>query len=467
MTSGPKTNLPVGSAAAPAGSPAPLPLPSITSGGPWAARSAGAPGSPAPAPAPATIRGSGQTLQSAFIGLFQGTPGRMRLLAILGVIAALLLGGAAANAILASEAAAERAANTTEQVVRMQSIQVDLLRADALATNAFLVGGLETADARAQYDAAMAAVARNIAAGAAAQPADAKALGTLAEKVQDYGALVEQARSNNRLGLPVGARYLTEASSSLRASAIPVVAEIVKANEARAQKEFDRSNSSIQLLAGVAALIVLVLIAVWLARRTHRYLNPSLAGGVLLLVVGLVVAATTIGNIGTTTAQVASGLYRDAVDLAHVRTAANDARANESLTLIARGSGQKYQDAWVANDKTVRGTLGQIDDASGLTSDWDAYAKAHEQIRAQDDGGQWEQAVELATTPEAGGSSAAFNAFDEQVTQRRDAASAAAIDQLGKLGGGSTVWAALIAIVSLIASWLIVRGIGQRIKEYR
>ena len=69
----------------------------------------------------------------------------MRLLGILGVIAALLLGGASANAILASEAAAERAANTTEQVVRMQSIQVDLLRADALATNAFLVGGLETA----------------------------------------------------------------------------------------------------------------------------------------------------------------------------------------------------------------------------------------------------------------------------------------------------------------------------------
>ena len=463
MTSGPKTNLPVGSATAPAGSRAPLPPPSTTSAGPSAARSAGAAGPVAPA----TIRSSGQTLQSAFVGLFQGTPGRMRLLGILGVIAALLLGGASANAILASEAAAERAANTTEQVVRMQSIQVDLLRADALATNAFLVGGLETPDTRSQYDSAMAAVARNIAAGAADQPADANALGTLAEKVQDYAALVEQARSNNRLGLPVGARYLTEASSSLRASAIPVVAEIVKANEARAQKEFDRSNSSVQLLAGVAALIVLVLIAVWLARRTHRYLNPSLTGGVVLLVVGLIVAATTIGNIGTTTAQVASGHYRDAVDLAHVRTAANDARANESLTLIARGSGKKYQDAWVANDTTVRGTLGQIDDADGLTSDWDAYATAHEQIRARDDGGQWEQAVDLATTQEANGSTAAFNTFDQQVTQRRDTASTAAIDQLGALGGGSTVWAALIAILSLIASWLIVRGIGQRIKEYR
>ncbi|WP_353507769.1 hypothetical protein [Intrasporangium sp.] len=457
MTSGPTTPLPV---APPTSSRTPLPPPS--------AAPATAPGTSATASAaPATIRGSGQTLQSAFTGLFQGTPGRMRLLGILGVIAALLLGGAAANAILASEAAAERAATTTEQVVRMQSIQVDLLRADALATNAFLVGGLETADARAQYDAAMAAVARNIAAGAAAQPADAKALGTLAEKVQDYGALVEQARSNNRLGLPVGARYLTEASASLRASAIPVVAQIVDTNEARAQKEFDRSNSSIQLLAGVAALIVLVLIAVWLARRTHRYLNPSLTGGVILLVVGLIVAGTTIGKIGTTTAQVASGDYKRAVDLAHVRTAANDARANESLTLVQRGSGQAYEDAWVANDKTVRETLAGVGDSSDLTNGWDAYATAHKQIRALDDDGQWEQAVELATTQEASGATAAFNAFDEQVTQERDAASKSAIDQLGALGGGSTVWAVLIAIVSLIASWLIVRGIGQRIKEYR
>ena len=183
--------------------------------------------------------------------------------------------------------------------------------------------------------------------------------------------------------------------------------------------------------------------------------------------VALFVASTTIGNIGTTTAQVASGDYQQAVDLAHIRTAANDARANESLTLIARGSGQGYEKAWVANDQTVRDTLKQIQNASGLMNEWDAYATAHEEIRARDKGGQWEQAVELATTPEAGGSTAAFNAFDERVTQQRDAASSAAVDQLGALGSGSTLWAVLIAIVSLIASWLIVRGIGQRIKEYR
>lgn len=416
---------------------------------------------------PATIRGSGTTIQTAVRGLLQGTPGRMRLMGILGVIAALLLGGAATNAILASEAAAERAATNTEQVVRMQSIHVDLLRADALATNAFLVGGLETAEARAQYDAAMATVASTIAAGAANQPADATALGVLAQHVQGYAALVEQARSNNRLGLPVGARYLTEASASLRTEAIPVVTTIVAANGERAQQEFERTNSSVQLYVGVAALVLLVLVAVWLARRTHRYLNPSFALGVALLLVGLFVAASTIGGLGTASAEIATGDYRRAVDLAQVRTAANDARANESLTLIQRGSGGPYEDAWKANDKTIRETLGRLDNSSGLERAWQRYALAHAEIRGADNDGRWEEAVELATSPTADGATDTFTTFDRQVTEQRDAASAAAIQQLASLGGGSTVWAVLVALLSLIASWLVLRGIGQRIKEYR
>jgi len=416
---------------------------------------------------PTTIIGSGDTMRSALSGIFQGTPGRMRLLGLLGVLAALVLGGGSANAILASQAAAERAANNTQQVLRMQSIHVDLLRADALATNAFLVGGLETSKTRSTYDEAMSSVVRNIAAGSADQPADAKALGVLAEHVQDYAALVEQARSNNRLGLPVGARYLTEASSLLRASAIPVVAQVVSTNEARAQAEFDRSDSRLQLLVGVAALVILVLVAVWLAKRTHRYLNRPLTLGVVLLLAGLVVAAMTIGGIRSTTSTVAAGDYRQAVNLAQIRTAANDARANESLTLIQRGSGARYQAAWQANDKSVRDTLGRVPQTSALTQAWSGYTTAHGEIRALDDGGSWEQAVALATTAKAGSPTDRFTQFDEQVTQQRDAASTATIERLGALGAGNTVWAVLIAIASLIAAWLVLRGIGQRIQEYR
>ena len=272
--SAPTTNVPV---AVPAGTPS---------------------GAPTGPPAhPRTIAGSIPGARTVASRLLHGTPGRMRLYGLLGVIAAVLLGAASANALLASQAAVERAANNTAQVVRAQSIHVDLLRADAVATNAFLVGGLESADSRAKYQDAMSRVASGLAEAAAAQPADGKALGQLSIHVQTYAALVEQARSNNRLGLPVGAQYLKQASAGLRSEAIPIIAQVVESNEGRSQAEFDRSNSSLQLLVGVAALLGLAALAVWLAKRTHRYLNPSLTGAIALLLVTLFVVLNATADL--------------------------------------------------------------------------------------------------------------------------------------------------------------------------
>src|SRR6478672_5699893 len=130
-----------------------------------------------------TIAGSIPTARSIADRLLHGTPGRMRLFGLLGVIAAVLLGAVSANALVASQAAVERAANNTAQVVRVQSIHVDLLRADAVATNAFLVGGRESPESRAKYEEAMGRVASGLARAAAAQPADGTALGVLAQRV--------------------------------------------------------------------------------------------------------------------------------------------------------------------------------------------------------------------------------------------------------------------------------------------
>ena len=414
-----------------------------------------------------TIAGSIPTARSIADRLLHGTPGRMRLFGLLGVIAAVLLGAVSANALVASQAAVERAANNTAQVVRVQSIHVDLLRADAVATNAFLVGGLESPQSRAKYEAAMGRVASGLAQAAAAQPADGKALGVLAQRVQTYAALVEQARANNRLGLPVGAQYLTQASAGLRADAIPIVEQVVQANEDRSAKEFDRSNSRLQLLVGVVSLLGLVALAVWLARRTHRYLNPSLTGAIALLLVALFVAASQIGGIASATSEVSSGSYQRAVALADATTAANDARANESLTLIRRGSGAANEKAWVADSKKVDDTLQGVNDSGDLRQQWQAYADAHVKVRSLDDGGRWDDAVKLSTSTAAGGAAQAFDAFDVAVTEARDTAGTDTVSTLQGVGGSTTLVAVLVALAGLVASWLIVRGISQRLEEYR
>ena len=445
--SAPTTNLPV---AVPAGA------------------ASGAPGtSGGQAGQPRTIAGSLPSARSIASRLLHGTPGRMRLFGLLGVLAAVLLGAISANALLASQSAVERAANNTQQVVRVQSIHVDLLRADAVATNAFLVGGLESADSRLKYEQALSRVATNLAKAAAAQPADGNALGALAVKVQAYAALVEQARSNNRLGLPVGAQYLTQASAGLRADAIPIVTQVVKANEERSRKEFDRSNSSWQLLVGVVALVGLVALAVWLARRTHRYLNRSLTGAIVLLLVTLFIAATQISGIGTSTRDVSRGDFQKAVSLAGITTAANDARANESLTLIRRGSGASNEAAWKADRGRVEQGLRGIGNGAELTRLWSSYATAHEQVRSLDDGGRWEDAVKASTSTADGGAAGTFDAFDQEAAKARDGAAKSTVSTLGGLGGGAPLYAVLVALAALVASWLIVRGVGQRIEEYR
>ena len=422
-----------------------------------------------PAPVAGTIAGSLSGIPGARTvasRLLQGTPGRMRLLSLLAVVAALVVGGVSVNALLTSQNAVERAANNTAQVVRAQSLHVDLLRADAIATNAFLVGGLESAQSRSDYQGAMESVARGLSEAAAAQPADGTALGLLSTQVQQYAALVEQARTNNRLGLPVGAQYLKQASAGLRSDAIPTVTAVVDTNKQRASDEFDRSNSSLQLAIGLVALLALVGVAVWLARRTHRYLNVSLTAGIVVLVVGLFVASVTIGSISRETKAVASGDYKLAVALADVRTYANDARANESLTLIARGSGQANEQAWKDADQEVVAIL-KAYKLTNLQSAWASYQAKHVALRALDDQGSWDKAVTAATTSQADNSSALFTTFDDAVTISRDAASDRAESQLQGLGGGAPWWALGIGLASLAAGWLVVRGFGKRLEEYR
>ena len=90
-----------------------------------------------------------------------------------------------------------RARADTAQLIRIQKIQSNLLSADATATNAFLVGGLEPAAQRAMYDQALSSTSSLIVEAAQAQPADAAALSALNQQVASYAATIEQAREQS------------------------------------------------------------------------------------------------------------------------------------------------------------------------------------------------------------------------------------------------------------------------------
>ena len=403
-----------------------------------------------------------------------GTPGRMRALGLLAVAVCLTFAFTAFSTFGSTDDALRRGGDNTSQLVRIQAIHTNLVRADADATNAFLVGGLEPADQRADFTSSLTQASRLIAEAARAQPADGPALGALNSAVLTYASLIEQARATNRQALPVGAQYLRVASNGLRSDALPVLDALVKANDARVSAEFDNASGAAPLIVfGLIALLVLIGGMVWLSRRTHRYLNVPLAAATAAVLVTLLAGSISLAAVGSRVGQVRDGSYAATLATATARIAAFDAKSNESLTLIARGSGSAFEKAWVSSSKVVTdqslASARLNSDAANMGGLWGRYAETHQQIRKADDSGQWEKAVSQATgnVARTATANATFDAFDARSGAALTSSSRVASDSLDapRTWLRLAAWLALLVGVAAAASaWW---GVSIRLEEYR
>jgi hypothetical protein len=395
------------------------------------------------------------------------TPQRLRLLSLGVVVAGLVIGliGALTYAYLAFSLS--RAKADTAQLIRVQKIQSNMLSADATATNAFLVGGLEPPAQRAAYDQAMSSTSSLIADAARAQPADGAALAALNQQVLSYAATIEQARANNRQGLPVGAQYLRNSSAELRATALPILDNLVSANAARAAEEMRAGAGFIVLVLAVLGLAGVIVAQLWLARTFKRTINVGMvasAAVLLLIVIGSLVAVLQLRSALN---EISTGSLAAVNTAADTRIDANNAKSNESLTLIARGSGQAFESAWKSSADSVAANLARLNGKPGLASQWQAYADVHNQIRELDDGGQWDKAVAQATGSGRTSSNTVFGTFDSNLASYLDGVSLDASNALADEEPIMIVAAILILLggvaVALLGRW----GVTERLKEYR
>jgi hypothetical protein len=395
------------------------------------------------------------------------TPQRLRLLSlgvvVVGVLVALV--GVLTFSYLA--VSLSRAKADTAQLIRVQKIQSNLLSADAIATNAFLVGGLEPPAQRAVYDEAMSSTSSLIVEASQAQPADAAALSALNQQVVGYAATIEQARANNRQGLPVGAQYLRNASADLRSTALPILDNLVSSNATRAADDMDARAGYIFPIIALLALAGVIIGQVWLARRFKRKINVGMLASAAVLLVITIASLIAAIQLSSTLNSITNGSFAAVNTAADTRIDANNAKSNESLTLIARGSGQAFEATWKSSADSVAANLQRLTDRPELLNQWQAYTNVHGKIRELDDGGRWDRAVSQATGSDTESSNTVFGTFDNNLAGYLDEVSQETSSSLAGIQPATVVFAILTLLSGLAVALLGRWGISARLKEYR
>jgi hypothetical protein len=417
------------------------------------------------------------------------TPGRLWLL-LVGLVALCLAWGAlsAFTAVQYSSAASSVVSTREALSVDAQQIYSHLSDANDTTATAFLVAGAESAASRTRYASDIAAASGDIQAvtaqgggsGAAAQD-----LAALATGLPTYTQEVGDAEADNLLGLPVGAAYLREASGLMHDKLLPKAQALYAAENASLHSASAQVTGLplivITLAIGIAVGCLLYRASRWLRGRTNRVLNVGLIGAGACLAVAMIwlAGACFVARGDLLGAQARGAATVEAA--AQVSIAAQEAHADESLTLIDASGDDAYQTDYLAQQKALgpgggtllttaasaaRGTPAGPAMAAAVT-DAQAWFAAHAKLRALDDNGQHQAAIASAVGTGPGDAGQAFAGLSQELSAGISADQAAFnADAPAAVSAYSGLEAVTIAAALLMAAscaW----GVNRRIAEYR
>ncbi|MEC3975451.1 hypothetical protein [Amycolatopsis sp. H20-H5] len=418
------------------------------------------------------------------------TPGRLSVIAVGLVLLALIAGLVATVSVQNKKDTINGLIDHREPLAAAaQEVYRSLSDADATAASAFLSTGTEPRELRQRYEQAIAQAGAALAKAASDSAGVANAaekVDILSQQLPVYTGLIETARANNRLGYPAGASYLREGSELLRAKVLPAAQDLYRIDTDRLAQEQDDATgfpwlATLLMLALLAALIVT---QVYLTRRTNRLLNVGLVVASVSVVVALLWGTVALVVQGSLVASGQDNGTHQVDVLVRARIAALQARADETLTLVARGDGAPYE----ADFKQLAGQLGGPDGKGGLLSeaqgladgqgpagqidaaiqDASAWFKAHTLVRVNDDRGDYQDAVDLAIKENDKGTAAAtFLSLDRNLLAAINIGRQQFLDDTHDANGALTLLAPGLAVLSVIALAGATMGIRERLREYR
>ncbi|MFI6641721.1 hypothetical protein [Streptomyces sp. NPDC050504] len=415
-------------------------------------------------------------------------PGRLRIIG--AVVAALVV---VFGAVTAFEVA-DRASSADDVVNRSQPLSADaasiyrsLADADTTAANGFLAGATEPRAITDRYDLDIRQAAQLLVKAAATTDGSSTSgqqITLLNEQLPRYTGLIERARANNRQGLPLGGAYLRYANQVMSKELLPAAEKLYAAETARLDEDHDATRAwpLLSLAAGLVALGALG----WAQRRNYRRTNRVLNHGLLAATAATTVVLLWLA-VGHTVARAdlrdAKVHGQESLDVLNkARIDSLKARANENLTLVARGAvltkgGEDlYETQYAKGMSSLVEELARAKDRADDSPGRDPVAAAlsgvtrwqalHTDARATDDAGNYEGALKLVTGAEQSTGSA-FSKVDkalaDAIAHEQQEFTRAAEDGRGAFDGLS-IGAAILAVLGAVGTVL---GINRRLSEYR
>jgi hypothetical protein len=351
--------------------------------------------------------------------------------------------------------------------------------ADAAAATAFIAQA-EPRPVRQRYEQAItdAAVAVTRASSGLTDEPLVQLLGRINAELAVYTGLIEIARTNNREGNPVGSSYLSEASGLMQSTILPDAAQLYQATSERVDIETTASTQiPAPVILVVAGTVVFgALSHRWLARRTRRRINPGLVVGALGILVMVVWVGTAL-TISTTASRSAKDTAAESLKtVTNVAITAQQARADETLSLIRRGDEEIRKQSFYQRIDSMHQQIDNymarpdaVDkpDLAGADQLLLRWRQANDRMNSYISVGNYRAATQVALGSGEDDSTPAFNKLEDQVGRameqsrihlRNDVINARSGLSGAQVGG---------VVLSLGAAIAVALGLWPRLKEYR
>jgi len=351
--------------------------------------------------------------------------------------------------------------------------------ADPAASTAFIAGA-EPRPVRQRYEQAItdAAVAVTRASSGLTDPPLVEMLGRINARLAVYTGLIETARTNNRMGNPVGSSYLSEASGLMQDTILPDAQRLYEATSARVDAETTAS-------AAIPAPVIIVVAATlgfgifahrWLARRTRRRVNVGLVAGGLAIAVMIVWVGTALA-ISTAGSRAAKNTASDSLrTVTGLAITAQQARADETLSLIRRGDEDVRKRSYYQRVEQMRQQLrdyqartDNVDTSSLAQADQllERWRQADERINDYIAVGNYQAATQVALGTGEDASTPAFDKLNDALSQGiQESRKQLRYDILSarRVLSGTTVGGAMLSAGAALA---VALGLWPRMSEYR